>query len=356
MSIPRLKPRALVARIALLGIALFAFASPSAALAEEGESTPVSWSVTPAGESGPDGRTSVQHELDPGESVQDRIAVRNLGAEDIVFRLSAADGYYNSSGRFDMLPSGQPSEAAGAWIDIPAEVAVPAGGTVVVPFTITVPEDAEPGDHAAGVAASVLSVQQADGTGVGVESRVGVKVIAQVTGEIAPAFAVTGLDTDYLLSWNPFRPGNASVEFSVENTGNVRLDAAGILGLAGQQIAFPADGERSQIVLPGESRTFALMVDDVWPLIGVSGGIQVTPTASTADGEALDVAPRTVSLFIWAMPWPQLLVVVGLALVLWAIMRSRVRSRRRVESLIADAVERGREQERGERVPAESRS
>ena len=91
---------------------------------------------------------------------------------------------------------------------------VPAGAMVVVPFSITVPELAEPGDHAAGITASVLSVQSSeDGTSVGVESRVGFRVTTRVTGELAPKAAIEALTGDYALSWNPFRPGEMAVTF-----------------------------------------------------------------------------------------------------------------------------------------------
>src|SRR5699024_6048565 len=98
---------------------------------------PLTWSVTPADESGPDGRTVVQRELDPGQTGQDYFAVTNLSDRDATFDLSAADGYYTRTGRFDMLPDTEESVDAGTWIDVQPEVTVPAGETVVVPYRLT---------------------------------------------------------------------------------------------------------------------------------------------------------------------------------------------------------------------------
>lgn len=339
-------PRPLALCAAALAAVLGLFAVPAVAQADDAPSDAVSWSVSPADDTGADGRVSIQNELDPGESVDEHIVVRNLGAAGVVFSLSAADGYYTQAGRFDMLPSDQESTDSGSWITIPDDVSVPAGGSVVVPFTITVPENAEPGDHAAGVAASVTSVKKDDSgaTGVGVESRVGVKVITRVAGDIVPAFAVQNVHTDYRVDPNPLKAGDLTVVFDVQNTGNARMDAVGALNIAGQQISFPAEGERPQVLLPGESRTITLTVSDVWPLFLLSGDLTVAPTAASLDGDDVAVETSTTALTVWAMPWPQLIVLAGIALIVLALAWNRIRSRRRVDDMIARAVERGREE------------
>jgi hypothetical protein len=154
--------------IALLG------ASPAAAAAAEDE--PITWSVRPGDEEGQDGRAWVEWDADPGDGLTEHMVVTNHGAIEVEFQLSAADAYFTDTGRFNMLPSDAESVDAGTWIDLPESVVVPAGATEVVPFTITVPANATPGDHPAGVAASVMS----DGAGaIGVESRVGFRVMTR---------------------------------------------------------------------------------------------------------------------------------------------------------------------------------
>ena len=217
---------------------------------------------------------------------------------------------------------------------------------MVVPFSLTVPADAEPGDHAAGIAASVISGAHGDGTGVGVESRVGFKVMTQVTGPLMPAFSVEHVKTDYLLSWNPFRAGDIATTFTVVNTGNTRLMVEGVLDVAGGRVAFPAEGERRSELLPGEERLYALAVEDVWPRFGFPADLKVAPVASSIADETVTVPPSATVHFVWAMPWPQLLMLVGAALLLVALLWNRVRSRRRIDTLIEQAVERGRAQAR----------
>lgn len=331
-----------VAAAALIG-AVFAVGMATPAFAGADDETPVRWSVTPADEAGPDGRTFVENTLDPGESVDDHFAVRNVSDETVEFALLAADGFYTSTGRFDILPSDEESVDAGTWITLPDTVEVGPGETAVVPFTITVPDRAEPGDHAAGITASVLSVQESeDGTAVGVESRVGFRVTTRVTGEISPSATVDVVGADYALTWNPFRPGDATVSFRVENTGNTILLAEGTVSAGGRSTPFPAEGERSYEILPGDSREITVVVDDVWPLFAVPATVVVTPTVLTMDGESSPLEPVTAESLVWAIPWPQLILVAGAALVVWAIVWGRIRSRRRLHGLLEDAREAGR--------------
>ncbi|MFB7883663.1 hypothetical protein [Microbacterium sp. NPDC056057] len=272
--------------------------------------------------------------------------------------MTGADGFTTRTGRFDILPADQESVDAGTWISLPETVTVPAGGTVVVPFSVAVPDTAEPGDHAAGITASVLSVQSAeDGTSVGVESRVGFRVLTRVTGEITPAAALAGLAGDYTTSWNPLRPGEATVTFDVVNEGNTRLLAEGSVSAGGHTVFFPGVGESPQELLPGDSRTISVVVGDVWPLFVVPATVTLAPTVVTMSDSSETLDPVTADAVVWAMPWPQLLLLIGLALVVGAILWGRIRSRRRLAAMLdgarAEALEEGREQGRSEaKTPA----
>jgi hypothetical protein len=333
---------------ALLTLGGLGAGAASAAAAEADDA--VTWSVQPAGESGPDGRSWIEQTLDPGESALEHLAVRNFSDREVTFSLTAADGYFNDNGRFNILPSDRESTAAGTWIDIPDAVTVGAGATVVVPFTTTVPDDAEPGDHAAGVAASILTDSTGDGgASVGVESRVGFRVMTRVTGELSPSLSITGVTTSYRTSWNPFQPGDVTVEFDVENTGNARLSIAGTVSAGGQSAPFPPDDDPQEL-LAGDTRHFTVVVEDVWPLFAVPTTVMVDPTVIPVSGEAPELAPVSVDAVTWAIPWPQLLVIAGIALLVLALVWGRMRSKRRVDAMIEDARAAGRREAESERV------
>jgi hypothetical protein len=329
---------------AFLAVA-FAVAAPSAAFAvgDDAEEPAVRWSVVPSSSTGADGRTAIEHTLDPGDSVEDHVAVRNVSTEDVTFGLTAADGFFTRAGRFDILPSGEESVAAGTWISVAESVVVPAGKTVVVPFTLSVPDEAEPGDHAAGLTASIISIQSADdGTAVGVESRVGVRVLTRVTGEIAPAASVQALSGVYATSWNPFRPGDITVDFTVVNEGNTRLLARGEVATAGQSVAFPGAAENEQELLPGDERQMTAVIDDVWPLFFLTTTVTVAAEVLTIDGSKTQFVPVAADVVVWAVPWPQLLLLLGVALIIGSLVWGRVRARRRLEARLSEAREEGR--------------
>lgn len=312
-----------------------------AASAHAAADTSVTWSVAPANEAGPDGRSWVELMLDPGESVTEYVAVRNLGNSDATFRLSAADGYFTDTGRFNMRSADTSATGSGAWITLQDEITVAAGATAVVPYTITVPSNATPGDHAAGVAASVLSSgQDATGSQIGVESRVGFRVITQITGDLNPRLSLTEFTATYTQNWNPLQPGRVDLTYTAQNTGNLQLSFSDRLSSKGE----PTD--RGDL-LPGEERTLSLTQTSVWPLGLVTAELQVIPDA--ADSE---MSPLTQTITIWALPWPQLALLAGIALLVGGVLWGRRGARRRTEQMIAQAREEGRRE--GERRPGGS--
>ncbi|SFR82831.1 protein of unknown function [Agromyces sp. CF514] len=315
--------------------------APAAAHAEDGASA-VTWSVAPADEHGADGRAGVDLELDPGATATERLVVRNLGEEEVRFSLTAADGYLTPAGRFNMLPSDQASVDAGSWISLAPEVVVPAGGSSVVPFTVTVPEDATPGNHAAGVAASITALSSGDGARVGVESRVGLRVTTRVTGEIAPGLAVVG-DGGYRLSWNPFAPGSVEVVAQLENTGNVRLAVEPSLATGGRSI--PATGlepGRTVELLPGDRRTVSFTVPGAWPLGPITLPVTAEATTVGPNGAGAALAPVVRTVTVWALPIAQLAALLALVLIALGAAAGRSRRSKRVEQLVSAAREAGR--------------
>jgi len=326
-----------------LGLALAASVLTATTALGQPQAPLTRWAVTAADESGPDDRASIQPELDAGQSVTEHLSVQNLGDREETFRLTAADGFTTPTGRFDMLASDEESTEAGTWIDIPDEVTVAAGESEVVPFTITVPDQAEPGDHPAGVAASVVSRQSAeDGTAVGVESRMGVKVITRVTGELSPALEIGEVSTSYHGTWNPFRPGDVTATVELSNTGNTRLAVAGRATSGTGETTLPDPAEPIGDLLPGDTRQVSLTIEDVWPTIYLPGELVLAPEGAALDGSTVTAPQARASFGLWAAPWPQLLVLLGLALIIAALIGNRRRGRRRLEALLTQAREEGR--------------
>lgn len=297
----------------------------------------VTWSVRPGDENGEDGRAWAEWAADPGQSRTEYMVVTNHGDNAVEFRLSSADGYFTDAGRFNMLPADHESVAAGTWIELPESVTVPAGAAEVVPFTVAVPDAAEPGDHAAGVAASVHSTGQGE---VGVESRVGFRVMTRVLGDLAPALGLTASAT-YTGDANPFEAGTVEVAYELGNTGNTRLSAQPQISLSGPLglRELTTRGEEIAEIAPGETRRGTVRFSDAWPLVAYDVSVVAQPLP-VSDELSFDGAERgSARTTVLAMPWPQIIVLVLAALLTtWTVWHRR-RDRRRTEELVAQARE-----------------
>ncbi len=306
------------------------------------DGSPVTWAMSPSDAAGPDGRSWVELELDSGASVDEHLAVRNLGDRDVTFSLTAADGYFTSTGRFNMLPADKTSVGAGMWISMDYTVTVVAGGAVVVPFTVTVPQNATPGDHAAGIAASIHSEGAKDGTRLGVESRVGFRVMTRVKGEVKPGLGIHAA-ASYETSWNPVEPGSADITVDLENTGNVRLSVdASITVNGGRSPAAGTEEARSLELLPGDRRTVRIHVRDVWPLGIITLPLTVSRGGIAPDGATQALDPALESVTLWAIPWPQLAILIALLLLFGGLFWGRRRRKTELLRLVEEAREAGR--------------
>lgn len=306
-------------------VAMVAFAGPSDA--------DTTWSVVPAGADGPDGRGVIDLELAGGQQVIEHVAVINRSPQPVDFAVDANDGYLTSKGYFDMRPSDATPADGGAWLEVPDKVTVAAGATSVVPVKVSIPRNATPGDHPAGVTASLETVSGQ----VRVQNRVGVRLNIRVTGDYVAKVAVTGVRSAYTGSWNPFTAGSVEVTYTVTNVGNVRLVADSRIRtstFAGENSRRDTSAARTREIMPGGSRTFVARVPGAWPLGPI--GTTVTAIPSPAGRPLTDLTAEQVAVgtTVWALPWPQLVLLVLLALVLPAVRVIAAWRRRRIAKLI----------------------
>ncbi|MDR2454271.1 MAG: DUF916 domain-containing protein [Bifidobacteriaceae bacterium] len=339
----RRRPGALRAA-ATAGLLSLALACPQAAQAadgsQDGAEGSIRWAVVPAGPDGPDGRRWIELEAEPGQTVTEYLAVKNLSQVAVEFDLAAADGYLTSNGRYAILNQPEESVDAGTWIDLPASIAVPAGDVALVPFAISVPANAEPGDHPAGVAASIRSQGgEQSGASLGVVARVAFRVMTRVAGELLPGLALENFQASYQTSWHPLRAGRVKVGFDLVNTGNSRLSVTGAARAGGGQAAFPATPDEVIELLPGSRRHIDLVVGDVWPLFRAAVSLQALPVVpEVLEGAPPAVEPVEARLGLWAPPWPQLALLGGLALIVAGAVAGRRGSERRLRRRIEQAV------------------
>jgi hypothetical protein len=326
---------------------------PAAPDASAAENPVITWSVRPSDGTKPDDRGWVEQELGPGKSATEHLALTNSSVQAVKFKLIAADGYFTDAGRFTMLPSTSRSTEAGTWIKVQDSVTVEPGKTAIIPFTTTVPATAEPGDHAAGIAATILSTKtDSSGAALGINSRVGFRVMTRVPGTITPALSLHNVSTTYEQSWNPFIPGRIHVSAEAINDGNARLTIKGTATTAGISAELGVHGAQDQELLARDHRTLTTTIDGVWPLFAAVTDLSVTPTQVSRATTGMPAS--TASVTTAAVPWPQLLSLIGLGLLIFAALNRRSTTARRTKALIERARQQGPQEASEPTAPKET--
>lgn len=324
----------------------------------EAESS-LTWSVQPAGEDGADGRSEWDLEVEPGQTVEDAAQLNNFSDEEVTFRLYSHDAINSPDGGFTLQPADAEPVGVGAWVGLDEQVTVEPGESATVPFSLTVPQDATPGDHAGGIVASVTSeTTDAQGQRVLVDNRVGSRIYLRVAGDINPALEVTNLNVAYERSWIPFTTGAATVSYEVRNAGNVRLSGEqsisghGVFGLGDHTLTLDPVDE----ILPGESVTVSQQVDGVLPLFRVTEEVLVTPEAPQTSATVLPVVQAEESGQAWALPWAELIILAALVLLVawsrWRRKRAKKENAKQVDEAVAKAREEVRKELEAERASA----
>ena len=313
----------------------------SAAPAQDSGPVPVSWSVAPAPVPGEPGRANFVLEAEPGESLEDMLVVENLGDVDLLLGVYASDAFNTPTGGIDLLAAGEPPVDLGSWIELDtASITVPADGSVEVPFTVEVPDDAQPGDHTGGIVTSLRVTEGGpEGNRVDVERRLGTRVHLRVDGELTPELTFTELEADYSGSANPFAPGSMRLTYRVENTGNVRLRAtrdASVSPSWGPEAT--AEASDMAELLPGNSYELTQTVAGVWPGTSTRSEVELglyEPTGQRVDSSRVAIARTSTTL----VPWPQLVLAAFVLVLLVAWWTARRRSRRRLRATVDAALE-----------------
>jgi hypothetical protein len=207
-------------------------------------------------------------------------------------------------------------------------VKISPGTSVEVPFTVSVPDHTAPGDHMGGV---VTSLTQADQAGTDVERRLAIRIRLRVGGALKPQLSVEGLHVDYAGTANPLAKGDATLTYTIHNTGNAILTARQAASLSGPFGRFRADAEQlddSPELLPGDQWTVSVPVQGVAPALRVTATVTLTPLVTDASGSiaSLDAAETTAQG--WAIPWVLLPVLCFMAAGL-AVVAVRYRRRLR---------------------------
>lgn len=328
--------------VALAAGSVLALASPAAA--EDGAD--VTWGVRPAAYAGDDARENYAYRAEPGETIDDAIIVANHDTAPLELDIYAADGFTTSSGQLDVATRDARAVGIGTWL-LPAadRIVVQPGEAIEVPFTLTVPANATPGDHAGAILTALTRPDENEG--ITVDRRLGIRIHLRVGGDLAPALEIDDLRVDYGGTLNPFGTGEATVTYTVRNAGNVRLSAGQTVALAGPfgMLAVDASGvEPVPELLPGETWPVTVRVAGIVPAFLLTADVGLAPIApeGTEPGPSWVDASASTAAVPWTLVVLVLLVAGGIAG--WIMVGRRRRARRaaaeaaRVQAAVARAL------------------
>ncbi|MBO4274312.1 DUF916 domain-containing protein [Microbispora triticiradicis] len=322
-----------VALLAAIGL-LAAGAKPAAAA--DGE---VSWTVRTASNDFGSDRRNYAYTLDPGGRIEDGLVVVNHGTTPLHLAVYAADAFTTGQGGLDLAGEDATPAGVGAWVHPGRpDVTVPPGESAEVPFTVALPDDAAPGEYMGGVVTGPPRSGEADGR------RRGIRIRLRVGGELRPSLSVEGLHVGYSGTPDPFGKGDATVTYTIRNTGNAILTArqevstSGPFGRFGVRAGRIAD---SPPLLPGEAWKVSVPVRGVAPALRLTGTVTLVPLLADASGSVAPLAAVESATDAWAVPWAALLVLVvlgGLVVTALAVPAAG----RRVTRRAADIARRAR--------------
>lgn len=200
--------------------------------------------------------------VDPGDIYEATLRVTNLSDMDQVYYLNKRDISY-------MTDTGQPiyaedGEKTGfemsSWITLDSSVIVQPAQTIEVPMVVTVPEDATPGGHFAGIFITTQPVKP-DTTGSGVGYQVATIVNLRISGAVTEEAEIREFRTDKGVY------SQADVRFitRVENRGNVLVRPRGpleITNMFGKKVGLIRMNDSGGGIFPGSERQFEVVWED----------------------------------------------------------------------------------------------
>lgn len=300
-------------------------ARADAAVTQSGSDT---WGIGPAGSTGGAGRAAFSYELAAGSTIDDLVRITNFSDHPLTLFVGAHDAFNTVEGGFDVLTAARESTGVGTWVTLAtSEVTIAAREYVDVPFTLTVPSNAEPGDHAGGVVAwTTTAVRDESGASATVDNRVGTRVYVRVAGPLRPGLTVARLETTFAAEGIIGLGGAAIVSYTIRNTGNVRLAAHQHVGVAGPFGVGRRIVELDDMpeLLPGGEFQGRATVESVRPWFRMRTDVHLEPVTSSATAldaaDAADLDTIHSSHTWWAIPW-RVLVVTAVIIVWWRLRR-----------------------------------
>jgi hypothetical protein len=307
----------------------------------------VTWSEIPASATAPDSRSTFSYtDIKPGSIIYDHVAVINRSSQGVAFSVYATDASGTTpAGALTLLPAAQTPRDIGSWVTFPKgvrrlSIIIPGGKGIIETFKLAVPRQATPGDHTGGMIASVsFNRVNHKGQVVTEDQRIAVPLELRVTGPLHAGLRVESISTGFHSPLSPFGTGSATISYTVQNTGNIRLTGSQTVSVTGPfGISSKLKLNNLPTVLPGDSIRFTAQLRGVFPAGPMTAHVRLGPAnPAGAPPLTIPVSYVTGAASLFAVPWTLLLLVILLVGGGYGALRARRWQQRRTRAKL-DAV------------------
>ena len=189
---------------------------------------------------------------DPGQTLSKEMILTNEN--------KTAETIYSSFANFEAQgESGNPSfvepkDDLGTWMSIVSNVTLKAGESKTIPFTITIPKNAEPGGHFATIFWGTAENKPGD---IAIGAKAGLLVLLSVSGDVKENAGLLNFNTVNHQFFYPTLP--VSFEYRFKNDGGDRIKPEGVITIR-DTLFLPADNLDANSgggnILPNSTRKF----------------------------------------------------------------------------------------------------
>ncbi len=287
----------------------------------------------------------------PGDTLSNTIRVTNESDAAVTLTASAQDFTVAGTEGSVKVADDAKTNAFASWFSFTTtQIPLAAKSSALVPFTIRVPKNAEPGGHFATVLFNPVVAASSNSTGASVIQRVGSLILMKVSGAVTEAGSIKSFRTkNFIGDWQTvtgsdgktkiyvasgedlnnekpksyFNQGPIAFDLVFKNSGNVHFKPAGtvtIYDIFGRKVDQVALDPRN--VFPGGERRISV----IWPTKSLWGGYYRAQVAAVYGSQNKILTAETV---FWAFPlWVLIMAIV--ILVLLFVLRKRLASAARV--------------------------
>lgn len=209
---------------------------------------------------------------------------------------------------FSVTQLGEGATGIAQWVNFPDG----ASGTIAprqskdITFTISVPQNADPGGHYGAVFARQIKKSTSGQTAVGIANRVGALVLGAVAGDVTSGAQIQSFDIPSII-WK----GSLPLTMRVQNTGTVHFDSKATVSFRSLLGSTSEVDMGTHTILPKNVRDY----EGTWTKKLPFGPYTVKATALDGTNQ-----PVTTTTTLWAIPLALVIpIVIGLIILVFLI-------------------------------------